>query len=71
MLFRSNMKELEIYSPNGVAPMFDGLGALGKAPDVTVDVTTETQNTLKAQIKNVAATAMFGMSPIILAEIEK
>ena len=28
----ANMKEIEIYSPNGVAPLFEGLGALAEKP---------------------------------------
>lgn len=67
----ANMKELEIYSPNGLAPMFDGLGALDTAPEVTTNATAEFQDVLKSQIRGVAATAMFGMSPIVIAEIEK
>ncbi|MBO5313650.1 MAG: discoidin domain-containing protein [Clostridia bacterium] len=30
----ANMKELEIYSPNGIAPMFDGLEAMAEPPQI-------------------------------------
>ena len=37
----ANMKEIEIYSPNGKAPMFDGLGQMVQPPSF-IDCTTKT-----------------------------
>ena len=36
----ANLKEIEIYSPNGKAPMFDGLGQMAEPPTF-IDCTTK------------------------------
>ena len=51
----ANMKEIEIYSPNGGLPMFNGLGAMADAPEF-LDYTTPQaeENIEEVEVENVA-----------------
>ncbi len=61
----ANMKEIEIYSPNGQAPMFEGLGQMEEQPDfmdyttsesIKIDSVGQMSNQVANQIANKNAT---------------
>lgn len=67
----ANIRELEIYSPNGMTPMFEGTSSFEKEPDTTTNVTSAHKELVNSQLQDIASLAFFGMSSKLVAEIKK